>query len=354
MELTINLVKQNGWLVYEVIAGSKAYGLNNAASDTDIRGVYILPADLYYGFDQPLQVSNDTNDIVYYELKRFMELLAKNNPNIIELLNVPEACVLYKHPLMNLLKPELFLSKLCEQTFANYAFTQIKKAYGLEKKILNPVEQKRKSVLDFCFVYSGKRSVPVQEYLFSNGWKSTDIGLSSIDHLRGCYNMYYSKENAYAGIIRKQESNDVVLSSISKTELPVALLYFNKDGYSVYCKKYQEYWEWVTKRNDTRYQNTLSHGKNYDSKNMMHVFRLLLMAREIAIDGQINVYRHDRDFLLAIKAGEYEYSDLVKKAGQLRNELPALYKRSELPDTTDIAVINALLVTIRKTYYSNN
>ena len=82
------------------------------------------------------------------------------------------------------------------------------------------------------------------------------------------------------------------------------MLYFNKDGYSVYCKKYKEYWEWVGKRNEARYNTTMSHGKNYDSKNMMHVFRLLLMAKEIAEEGKINVYRNDREFLLSIKEGK--------------------------------------------------
>ena len=30
------------------------------------------------------------------------------------------------------------------------------------------------------------------------------------------------------------------LNSIPKGEKPIAMLYFNKDGYSVYCKKYKE------------------------------------------------------------------------------------------------------------------
>ena len=47
--LTIEDVKQNGWLVFEAIVGSRAYGLNTPTSDTDIRGVFILPKHLYYG-----------------------------------------------------------------------------------------------------------------------------------------------------------------------------------------------------------------------------------------------------------------------------------------------------------------
>lgn len=350
-KLTIDWIKDNGLLVLEVITGSKAYGLDTAKSDTDIRGVFVLPKDMYYGLEYVEQVNNETNDIVYYELKRFMELLARNNPNILEMLNTPEHCVLQKHPIMEEIKPEMFLSKLCQQTFANYAYTQIKKAYGLEKKIVNLVDEVRKSVLDFCFVYEGNEAIPVEKYLERKGFNQHKAGLTSISHLRDCYNLFYSDAIAYSGIVRKDESNDVCLSSIPKGEKPIAMLYFNKDGYSIYCKRYKEYWEWVAKRNDERYKTTMSHGKNYDSKNMMHVFRLLAMAKEIATDGTINVFRNDRKFLLSVKEGKFEYDELVGKAEILKEELASLYQNSGLPDEPNIEMINSVLVEMRKTYY---
>ena len=349
--LTIEQIKNKGWLIFEAVTGSKAYGLDTAKSDTDIRGVFVLPKELFYSLEYVPQVSNESNDIVYYELKRFMELLSKNNPNIIELINVPESCILFRHELMSKIKPELFLSKLCEQTFANYAYTQIKKAYGLEKKILNPVDEQRKSVLDFCFVYEQSNAVPLMKYLKLRKIQHEKTGLSVIPHLRDCYNMFYSESIQYGGIMRKEESNDVCLSSIPKGEKPIAMLYFNKDGYSLYCKKYKEYWEWVEKRNDERYNTTMSHGKNYDSKNMMHVFRLLLMAKEIATEGKVNVSRKDRVFLLDVKQGTYEYDDLLTRAELLRNELPELFQKSNLPVEPDTDSINRLLVNMREDYY---
>jgi uncharacterized protein len=297
------------------------------------------------------QVNNETNDIVYYELKRFMELLSKSNPNILEMLCSPESCVLQKHPVMNMLKPEMFVSKLCEQTFANYAFTQIKKAYGLEKKIVQPVEAERKSVLDFCFVYEEKEAVPLKKFLDEKGIEQSRIGLASVSHLRDCYNLYYSEEHSYSGVIKKDNANDVSLSSIPKGEKPVAILYFNKDGYSVYCKQHKEYWDWVAKRNEERYNVTMTHGKKYDTKNMMHVFRLLLVAKEIAIEGKVNVFRKDRDFLLAIKAGKFEYDELVQKAEALKDELLLLYEKSGLMNEPDVKLINETLIKMREVYY---
>jgi len=349
--LTIDKIKDGGMLVFEVITGSKAYGLDTEKSDTDIRGVFVLPKDMYYGLDYTEQVSNETNDIVYYELKRFLELLSRNNPNMLEMLDTPASCVLHKHTIMEMIKPGMFLSKLCQRTFANYAYTQIKKAYGLEKKIVNPVDEIRKSILDFCFVYEKNDAVPLNKFLEVRGMKQEKAGLAAIKHMRDCYNLFYSDDMQYSGIMRKEESNDVSVSSIPKGEVPVAILYFNKDGYSAYCKKYKEYWDWVEKRNDDRYKTTMSHGKNYDSKNMMHVFRLLLMAKEIATEGKINVVRKDREFLLSVKQGKYEYDELLQKAEALKGELPALYEQSGLQDEPDIKHIDSLLIKMRKSYY---
>ena len=351
-KLTIDWIKENGLLVFEAISGSKAYGLDTVKSDTDIRGVFVLPKNRFYGLDYTEQVNNATNDIVYYELKRFMELLSKNNPTILEMLNTPVDCVLQKHAIMDLLKPEFFLSKLCEKTFANYAYTQIKKAYGLEKKILNPVDEERKSVLDFCLVYEGKDAIPLKKYIEANKMDKKKKGLTALTHVRDCYNMFYSERLQYSGVMRKEESNEVCLSSIPKGEKSIAMLYFNKDGYSVYCKKYKEYWDWVNKRNDERYKTTLAHGKNYDSKNMMHVFRLLLMAKEIATEEQINVRRKDRDFLLSVKEGKFEYDELLQKSESLKDELSILYQNSNLQTEPDIDVIDALLVKMREMYYN--
>jgi hypothetical protein len=353
-KITIEMVKQNGWLIFEAIGGSKAYGLDTASSDTDIRGVFILPKELFYSLDNVSQVSNESNDIVYYELQRFVELLSKNNPNIIEMLNIPDSCILKKDKPMSMITSDFFLSRLCEQTFANYAMSQIKKAYGLEKKILNPMEKERKIVLDFCFVYDEAKAVSFKKYAEANKLLQERAGLAAIDHLKDAYNLFYSDDIMYPGIMKKDDANDVSVSSIPKGEKPIAVLYFNKDGYSVYCKKYKQYWEWVEKRNDTRYANTLSHGKNYDSKNMMHVFRLLLMAKEIAIEGKVNVKRNDRDFLFSIKEGKFEYDELLKMAEEIQDELPELYKQSSLKDEPDINRINEMLVTIRDEHYRQN
>ena len=49
--MDISTLKQSGSIIFECISGSKAYGLDTPASDTDIRGVYILPQDQFYSLN---------------------------------------------------------------------------------------------------------------------------------------------------------------------------------------------------------------------------------------------------------------------------------------------------------------
>lgn len=349
--MTIEELKKSGSIIFESISGSRAYGLDTATSDTDIRGVFILPKEKFYSLDYIGQINNETNDIAYYELSKFIELLSKNNPNIMELLNVPEECILYKHPIFDSIKKDHFLSKLCKNTFANYAFTQIKKARGLNKKIVNPVEKERKSVEDFCYVRDGKQSVLFKEFITKKSLNPKHCGLVKLSHMKDCYNLFYNEDLNYNGIAR-ENANEVCLSSVPKPETPIAVLYFNVDGYSTYCKKYKEYWDWVEKRNEERYKSNISHSKNYDAKNMMHTFRLLHMAKEIGLNSEINVRRTDRGFLLSIKNAEFEYDDLVEKAEGMRNELDEIYKNSELMDKPNIKNINTLIYKLRNDFYT--
>lgn len=347
-------MRDRGLIVFECISGSRSYGLDLPGSDMDIKGVFIQPKEEYYGLTYVEQVSNESNDVVFYELGRFFELLVRNNPNILELLAVSPECVLFKHPLMEAVRPELFLSKLCRQTFARYAWSQIKKARGLNKKINKPMEGERKSILHFCYIAQGSGSVPLLQWLQEQGVQQEQCGLAALPHMRDVYTLYTDREEVlgYKGIMAKEYSNDVTLSSIPKCEEPVAYLYFNKDGYSVYCKEYKAYQEWVEQRNELRYRGTLEHGKSYDAKNMMHVFRLLDMAEEIALGIGVITRRPNREELLRIRSGASGYEELLERAEAQMQRIEEAYEKSSLPEMPDTQVVEHLLVQIRAAFYS--
>lgn len=351
--MTIQDIKDKGLLLFECISGSRAYGLDTPQSDTDLKGVYYMPKEKYYGLEYIPQISNETNDEVYYELGRFVELLGKNNPNLMEMLATPSECMLYKHPLMEKLTLDIFLSKLCKDTFAGYAISQIRKARGYKKKIVNPMDKERKSVLDFCYILSGYSSMPVKDWLCEKEYSEELCGLSSITHSKALYALFYDAENqfAYHGIASNPMANEVSLSSIPKGEKELAYLSFNIEAYSMYCKEYKEYWDWVAERNDNRYQDNLGHGKNYDAKNMMHTIRLLQVAEEILRDGQLNVKRSNREQLLDIKSGKMDYDDLLAMADKLMESIENYAKISSLQYKPDMEKVENVLVGMREVLY---
>lgn len=342
-------------LLLKATAGSHAYGLNIATSDLDIRGVFMLPQNAYYGLKYTPQVSDTTNDTTYFEWSRFISLVGKSNPTALELLNTATIDIQYKHPLFSQLSPSAFLSKKCRDTFAGYARSQIKKACGLNKKIVNPVDKKRKSILDFCYVLKGQGSMPLLKWLTIHALQQEHCGLVSIAHMEGIFGLYYDKTGdlAYKGIMRKSNANEVLLSSIPKGEMPLTYLYFNQNGYSKYCKDYRNYWDWVVQRNEARYKNTLEHGKNYDAKNMMHTFRLLHMAEEILRHGKLIVKRPDRAFLLSVRAGQFAYDELVQLAEQKLAAVDKAYQISKLPAAPDLDVLEQVAIQVRKSFYRN-
>ena len=114
-----------------------------------------------------------------------------------------------------------------------------------------------------------------------------------------------------------------------------------------------QFWDWVNTIDEERYYNTISHGKNYDSKNMMHVFRLLNMAEEIARYKQVSVRRSERDYLLKVRAGEFQYQDLVDQAEEKIKVIDELFKKSDLPEVPDSGQAESLLVEIREQFYVN-
>lgn len=351
--MTIEDLRNKGCIIFECITGSRAYGLALPHSDTDIKGVFILPKEYYYGLEYIPQLNNETNDIVFYELGRFIELLTKNNPNLLEMLNVAEDLILYKHPIFEKVKSELFLSKICADSFVHYAESQVHKAKGLNKKIVNPVEPERKTPLNFCYVTHEQGATPLLKWLEIKGFDVNKCGIINVPHIKDLYALFYdAKANfGYKGIISGPDANEVQMSSIPKGEQPLAYLHFSKDAYTQHCKQYREYWQWVKNRNEARYEGTLSHGKNYDAKNMMHTFRLLDMAEDLLKEGKIVVKRPNREELLLIRSGHFEYDELLAKALDKIDKIQNIKANSALPDAPDLVKIEALLVEMREEWY---
>jgi hypothetical protein len=129
---------------------------------------------------------------------------------------------------------------------------------------------------------------------------------------------------------------------------------YNKDGFTQHCNKYHQYQEWVEKRSQVRYESNLGH--NYDSKNVMHCFRLLNMGLEIAKTGKVQIDRTgiDADFLLDIRNHKYEYEYLIDELEKKKVELDEAVANSTIPEAIDVERVNQMLLDIRYSILANS
>ena len=390
-KMTIEFLKENNLIIFEGIVGSKAYGTNTPTSDTDIKGVFILPTDYILGINYIEQVNDEKNDTTYYEIKRFLQLLQTNNSTVLELLNLPEDCILYKDPIFDFVldNKDKFLSKKCGQSFGRYALGQISKAKGQDKK-QNWEKDKvtRKDVLDFVYVIEGEKSIPWKKWNFDKKYEEKFCGVVNVPNARDVYAVYFDKVAytcfgesisdvskeihkkfytdsnrplgfGYKGIVKSgegistSESNQLRLSSIPKGETPTCNIVYNKDAYTQHCKDYRSYETWLKERNIHRWVDVKSHDQKIDGKNMMHCRRLMDMAREIAQGKGIIVRRPNSEELLSIRKGEVDLQTIIDHVQNEIIEVERLFNESNLPDEISNDFINNILIKIRKNRQCN-
>ncbi|MEU5780975.1 nucleotidyltransferase domain-containing protein [Micromonospora lupini] len=115
--------------ILQVVVGSRAFGLSDASSDTDRRGVYALPASAFWGLRKPAwHHDGPLPEQVRWEVERVCVLGLAANPTVLEVLHSPlvETCT----PLgaeLRALTPA-FLSRRVADTYLRYATAQFGKA----------------------------------------------------------------------------------------------------------------------------------------------------------------------------------------------------------------------------------
>ncbi|MGW0704392.1 nucleotidyltransferase domain-containing protein [Streptomyces sp. NPDC002643] len=114
--------------IYSCVMGSRAFGLATDGSDTDRRGVFLAPTELFWRFEKPpTHVEGPAEEQFSWELERFCQLALRANPNILECLHSPlvEHIDATGRELLSL--RGAFLSRQAQETFARYALGQRKK-----------------------------------------------------------------------------------------------------------------------------------------------------------------------------------------------------------------------------------
>lgn len=182
-------------IILEGLTGSRAYGLDTKNSDSDYKGVYLLPTStvLSIGFD-PQHTTKDhvDPDWVYHEVGKFMKLVLNGNPTVTELLYLDEYTTLTPIGQLLIDNRSAFLStKSVMNAYRGYAFSQAKKLNNRTEQGMDGYDSSLKNRFAkhtrHCFrllmqarqlLETGTLDVKVtpeqREYLFEMGEKTAD------------------------------------------------------------------------------------------------------------------------------------------------------------------------------------
>jgi len=407
--MNIQELLKSDQIILKHIRGSHMYGTNIETSDIDTGGIFVIPnADWLSLIHAPKEIGDEKGDEKYFELRKYMELACTANPTVLETMFAPEECITYIKPQGEYLMKhaEMFITKKCYWSFSGYAYAQIKKAKGKNKKVHNVdtymneqgvllVREALKNgeiteawiqsrfnkhflkyimkmvyskltddtdwklmdkILDedcvrfmlgpqreeFCYVViddfqMSKFTERSMEMLkdkimpFRSHTKEdlTKFDISKVEHMANLYRLYDNGRGVF-------KNNQLVLTSISKDrewEDFHGIMYFNEQEYEKQHKEWRSFWEWMSNRNDNRWEDNQGKNFTYDHKNMMHTVRLLMEAENIVKNGRpvIRFTGDNLKYLKSIRSGEFEYEYLLKWAEDKCEELKEIYDNSSLP-----------------------
>lgn len=340
-----------GQIIFKAIVGSQAYGTNTPESDIDIKGVYIQNNYDILGYKKYQEQVIINKDECYYELGRFLELLQKGNPTMIELLYSPEDCILEQTTVWTMIKSyaDNFITQECKNSFVGYAQAQIKKASGTDKKMNWEKDQMiRKEPLDFCWIIINNGTMTMREFLETPGVDQKYLIANKLNHGRESYQIYKSEKMTKG--LQSENGNTIRVDSSPIGADPIATFIYNEDAYSKHCKKYKEYQGWLENRNMQRFVDVENHNQKIDGKNMLHCVRLLRMGQEI-LDGKgVIVRRPDAQELISIRKGEKNLKSIQDICNSVIEEIKN-HDISNLPENVADEFIHKLLISARNFNY---
>lgn len=293
--------------ILTIRTGSHLYGTNMETSDEDFVGIFIPNEEYILGFKRieqvDLSIKNkdkdgknlpDSVDTTYYTLEKFARLALDNNPNILEVLFTNKDNIIFCNSIgQNLLDLRFeFLSKNLKHKFLGYAFSQ-----------------KHKMVIKL------------------ENYEKIEEGIS---YLEKSDRMYLNE------IIHPlfQRKKDIISVGDVKLNATITL------------KKAKQILEDRRKKFGNRQELVSKYG--FDVKFGMHLIRLILEGQELLETGNLIFPLQYREFLLEIRNGRYELSDLIEISETMEKKVEKLYETSLLPKTTNFSLIEDFVMEIHR------
>ena len=277
----------------------------NSIDDKDVMGVYVGPIEHYLGFGREEVKERFIGewDAVSYEIRKFVGLLLKCNPNVLSMLWVPERHIIYMHDLGRHLRENrsLFVSRQAYHSFNGYAYGQFKRMTHLNREAREEMDASEKIL--------------------------TDAGLDPND-IRADQSL------------RSQPAGSAGDSALTIGDVITK--------YETLRRQYYSGGYMGAKRRE------LVRKAGYDSKNAAHLIRLLRMGIEFLVEGELHVERADAEQLLEIKRGEWPFERVKAESERLFKLAEEAYVRSSLPPKPDTERAERLCMDIISRYHEIN
>lgn len=366
--------------IFLTLAGSRAYGTSTLTSDIDIRGVCIAPPEVRLSYLKSFEQFHGTpdseladfmrpclqykgfgdvkiEDLVIYDIAKSIKLIADNNPNMIELLFMPEDAILSCHPVWEKFIDirDSFISAKAKHTFHGYAFAQWRKIISHRSWLLNPPakEPTRKdyglpetSILNADV--RGELQKAVAEKVRSwgmddilEGAAGDAIRMKMEDFWRETLNLASSNP-----VVVRESVEDLAYTSLGIPSSTMELIRAER-AYRSALRTWQSYLRWQSERNPARAE--LEEKYTYDTKHALHLIRLSRMCLEILQGKGVLVRRPDAEELLAIRSGSLSFEEVEETFKRLGEDIEVAAKTSKLPRTANHEKIDALLVEVLTT-----
>ena len=342
-------------------SGSHAYGLNTEASDRDYKGVCIAPRRFYVSLDAFEQKDKgwdaepdpdtrfpelDGSDSVVYDVRRYLQLLQSQNPNILEMLWQGPEDYLFLSPLGQILIDNRYklISKRIAGTFVQYARAQIKKMQTHRKWLLDP-PMKRPEWEDYGVKTPYLTHTQIEafiEYLYL----LVKDRIEYYQEAKELYEIIHDRidwKSVLKQSILPKECAEVTQEITRANSDYMALLRVSQQ-YRSDLKRWSNYQDWLKNRNVKR--SEIERDCGYDGKNASHCIRLIHMAIEGLRTGEIVVNRKkagDHQLLLDIKYGKLPYAELDQMVNELFEKAEYVTQNEcVLPSSIDKSLINQL------------
>jgi len=308
--------------------------------------VFIPDYNYFYGFLNKIeQFQDNKNDVTYFEIRKFLKLACDNNPNIVELLFIPENKMLictkeFEEIIEN---RKYIISKKVKHTFSGYAHSQFNRIKLHRNWLLNPPKKKpeRKD-----FGLSEHKSNLTRDQIGAFN-KLLALKLDNI------VEFHPLKEQ----IEKMKETHDfnILCGQYLKLDkdalqeiIPISDEFINilqkENGYAQAERHFNQYQNWKRNRNPTR--AVLEEKFGFDTKHGAHLVRLISEADELLNTGFITFPRPDAEYLLEIRNGKYKYEELEDIIENYDNKFEEYYKTSKLEKSADMNIVDNLCMKL--------